>query len=66
MTWQSAQFISKSEHEAMSAEDRHLLESQPNKWLWEWETEQFFNAEHPDNQEKRLEREAAEARAFFG
>lgn len=64
--WQDNQFITKAEVHSMPREDQLLIESDPNKWQFEWETERYYNAHHPDNETWLLERQAAEARALLG
>lgn len=63
--WQDQQFITRAEFTAMPREEKALVESDPNKWQWEWETDQFFNAHHPGNDEWLQMRQAAEARAML-
>lgn len=64
--WQLSQHLTRSEFDAMSPEDKKLVEYDPNKWMFEWETERYYNAHHPGNELWLLERQAAEARAYLG
>jgi hypothetical protein len=64
--WQDAQHITRAEYDAMSSADKKLIEFDPNKWQFEWETDRYFNAYHPSNEEWLMMRQAAEARGYNG
>lgn len=63
--WQDDPFITGDAFTEMPRHEKALIESDPNKWQWEWESNRFYNAHHPDNEEWLQIRQAAEARAMM-
>lgn len=62
--WQTKQFIPVAEFNTMSDADKKLIEFDPNKWMYEWETGRYYNAHHPGNDEWLLIRQAMEAKGY--
>lgn len=59
--WAEDRFIAKAAYDAMPKDERALIDSDPNKWEWDWASERYYNAQHAGNEEWLMLRQAAEA-----
>lgn len=65
-TWTDDATVPKAAYDAMPRDERALIDSDPNKWEWDWASERYYNVQHPKNEEWAMMRQMMDARGALG